>query len=124
MTLDPGEPVVKLFLFPQIAFEPPLNSTLHSFQRGCAHSAGAVDEAVSGIAIGGCEGWGLIDAARLLASVWLVIGPSLGRILFSLTTPLNPEASTRFVTRDGNGICLLSVKDYRKSLITHHMSKA
>ena len=67
--------------------------------------AGAVDEEAPGIATGECEGWGLVDAARLLASIWLVMGPIFGRILFSLTTALIPAASTRFVTRDGNGIC-------------------
>ena len=86
--------------------------------------AGVIDEEVPGIATGGCEGRGLVDAALLMASVWLVMGPSLGRILFSLTTPLILAASTRFVTRDGNGMCLLSVGDYRKSLITHHTTKA
>ena len=86
--------------------------------------AGAVDEEASGIVTGECEGWGLVDVAQLLAFVWLVMGPSLGRTLFSLTNPLIPAVSTRFVTRDVNGICLLPVSDYRKSLITHHMTKA
>ena len=65
-----------------------------------------------------------MDAARLLAFIWLVMGPIFGRILFSPTTPLIPAASTRFITRDGNGICLFSVGDCRKSLITHHTTKA
>ena len=68
--------------------------------------AGAEDEEAPGIATGEYEGWGLVDAARLLAFVWLVMGPSFGRILFSLTTPLIPAASIRFVTIDGKGICL------------------
>ena len=29
--------------------------------------AGVVDEGTPGIVTGGCEGWGLVDAARLLA---------------------------------------------------------
>ena len=37
MTLEPGEPMVQLFLLPQNALKPPLDPTLHSFQRGCAH---------------------------------------------------------------------------------------
>ena len=86
--------------------------------------AGAVAEGTLGIATGGCEGWGIVDAARLLASVLFVIGPNLGSTLFSLATPLIPAASTRLVTRDGNGICLLSYENYRKSLITHHMTNA
>ena len=94
------------------------------FKGGVLIGAGIVDEEAPGIATGGCEGWGLVDAARLLASVWLIMGPSFGRIIFSLTTPLIPAASTIFVTKDGNGICLLSVEDYRKSLIMHHMTKA
>ena len=85
---------------------------------------GAEDEEAPGIATGGCEGWGLIDAAWLLASVWLVMSPNFGIILFSLTTPLIPAASTRFVTRDGNGMRLISVGDCKKSLMTHHMTKA
>ena len=87
-------------------------------------SAGAVDEGTPGIVTGGCEGWGPVDAARLLASVLFVIGPNLGSTFFSLAAPLIPVASTRLVTRDGNGICLLSCENFRKSLITHHMTKA
>ena len=86
--------------------------------------AGAVDEGTPGIVTGGCEGWGLVDAARLLASVLFEIGPNLGSTLFSIAAPLIPAASTRLVTSDGNGICLLSCENYRKSLITHHMTKA
>ena len=85
--------------------------------------AGAVDEGTPGIATGGCEGLGLVDVARLLSSVLFVIDPNLGSTIFFLVTPLIPAASTRLVTRDGNGICLLSCENYRKSLITHHMTK-
>ena len=94
------------------------------FNEDVLIGTGAVDEEALGTTTGGCEGWGLIDAARLLASVWFVIGPSLGRTLFYLTIPLIPAASTMFFTRDGNGICILSVEDSRKSLIMHHMTKA
>ena len=85
---------------------------------------GAIDEGTPGIVTEGCEGWGLVDAAWLLASVLFVIGPNLGSTLFSLVAPLIPAASTRLVTSDRNGICLLSYENYRKSLITHHMTKA
>ena len=86
--------------------------------------AGAVDEGTPGIVTGDCDGWGLVDAAQLLASVFFVIGPNLRSTLFSLAAPLIPTASTRLVTSDGNEICLLSCENYRKSLITHHMTKA
>ena len=82
MTLEPRVPVVKLFLSPQNAFKPPLDPTLHSFQEDVLIDAGAEDEEAPRIATGGCERWGLVDAARLLASIWLVMGPSFGRILF------------------------------------------
>ena len=48
---------------------------------------------------GGCANRGLVEAARLLAYVLFVMGPSLGRTLFSLPEPLLPAASTRFVIR-------------------------
>ena len=73
--------------------------------------AGVVDEETPGIVIEGCEDWGLVDAAQLLASVLFVIGPNLGSTLFSLDAPFIPAVSTRLVTRDGNGICLLSCEN-------------
>ena len=65
-----------------------------------------------------------MEATRLFAYVWFMMGPNLGRIIFSLNNPLIPVASTIFVTNVGNGICLFSVGDLRKSLITHHITKA
>ena len=40
---------------------------------------------------------------------FFVMGPSLGRTLFSLPEPLIPIASTKFVTTVGKGMCLFSV---------------
>ena len=85
--------------------------------------AGTVDEETPGVVTEGCVGWGLVDTARLLVSVLFVIGPNLGSTLFSLAAPFIPVVSTRLVTSDGNGICLLSCENCKKSLITHHMTK-
>ena len=74
------------------------------------------DEALE-IAEGGCDDLGLVETAWLFSYVWFVMGPSIGRTLFSLLEPLIPAASTRFVTRGGNGMCLFSVGDLRKPLI-------
>ena len=65
-----------------------------------------------------------MEAARLFSSILFVMGPSLGRTLFSLSEPLIPTASTKFVTRVGKGMCLFSVGDLRKSLIIHYITKA
>ena len=65
-----------------------------------------------------------MEAARLFAYVMLVMGPDLGRTLFSLLRPLIPAASTKFVTKVGKGMCLFSVVDLKKSLITHHITIA
>ena len=54
-----------------------------------------------------------MEAARLFSSVMLVIGPSLGRTLFSLLEPLISTASTKFVTKVGKGMCLFSVGDLK-----------
>ena len=50
-----------------------------------------------------------MEEARLFAFVMLVMGPNLGRTLFSLLIPLIPAASTKFVTKVGKGMCLFSV---------------
>ena len=65
-----------------------------------------------------------MEAAQLFAYILFVMGPSLGQALFSLLKPLIPTASTKFVTKVGKGMCLFSVGDLRKSLITHHITKA
>ena len=65
-----------------------------------------------------------MQAAQLFASIFLVIGPSLGKTFFSLLEPLIPAASTKFVTKVGKGICLFSVGDLKKSLITHYITIA
>ena len=65
-----------------------------------------------------------MEVARILASGLFVMGPSLGRTLFTLSEPLIPAASTRFVTKVRKGMCLFSVGDLRKSLIIHHITKA
>ena len=51
-----------------------------------------------------------MEAARLFAYVLLVIGPNLGRTLFSLLEPLIQTASTKFVTKVVKGMCLISAQ--------------
>ena len=64
-----------------------------------------------------------MEAARIFASVLFVMGPSLGRTLFSLPEPLIPTVYTKFVTKVGKGMCLFLVGDLGKSLIIHHITK-
>ena len=86
--------------------------------------AGAVDEVVPGGGTEGTEGCGLVDAARLLASVLFVICSNLGITLFYLTVPLIPASSTILVTSEGNGICRFAREYCKNSLIAHHMTSA
>ena len=58
------------------------------------------------------------------ASILLVMGPSLGRTLFSLLEPLISIASTEFVTKVGKGMCLFSIGDLKKQLIIHYITRA
>ena len=66
----------------------------------------ADDDKALEIAGGGCADYGLMEVTQLFASILFVIGPSLGRTLFSLPEPLILAASTKFVARVGKGMCL------------------